>query len=101
MSESEMETSGRQPLKPIKDYLNQLMFFGLCNSPATLYIYIDNIFIFTLDKPTLNKNTKKVLQQLEDNDLFLKLTKCEFYKAKVEYLGMIIEEGKILWTQEN
>ena len=88
------------------------MFFGLCNSPATfqammdkifgdminehiIIVYMDNIFIFTPDKSTLTENTKKVLQQLQDNNLFLKPTKCEFYKTKVEYLGMIIEEGKI------
>ena len=31
----------------------------------------------------------------KDNDLFSKPTKCEFNKTKVEYLGMVIEEGKI------
>jgi RNase H-like domain found in reverse transcriptase len=32
---------------------------------------------------------------LRENDLFLKPTKCEFNKTKVEYLGMVIEEEKI------
>ena len=36
------------------------------------------------------------MERLRDNDLFLKPTKCEFNKSKVEYLGMVIEEGKIL-----
>ena len=44
---------------------------------------------------TLTENTRKVLQCLRDNDLFLKATKCEFNKTKIEYLGMIIEENKI------
>ena len=83
-----------------------------CNSPATfqammddifgdmiseciIIVYMDNIFLFAADKATLMKNTKQVLQRLHDNNLFLKLTKCEFYKTKVEYLGMVIEEGKI------
>ena len=87
------------------------MFFGLCNSPATfqammddifgdminkciIIVYMDNIFIFALDKATLIKNTKRALKQLQDNNLFLKPTKCEFNKTKVEYLGMVIE-GKI------
>ena len=52
-------------------------------------------FIFAPDKTTLTENTRKVLWWLQDNDLFLKPTKCEFYKMKVEYLGMIIKEGKI------
>ena len=58
---------------------------------------MDNIFIFAPDEATLMINTKWVLQQLQDNDLFrvLKPLKCEFNKLKVEYLGMVIEEGKI------
>ena len=56
---------------------------------------MDDIFIYAKDEETLTENTKKVLTRLRDNDLFLKPTKCEFNKTKVEYLGMIIEEGKI------
>jgi len=89
-----------------------VMFFGLCNSPATfqammddifgdmindciIIVYMDDIFLFAPDETTLMENTKRVLQRLRDNDLFLKPTKCEFNKTKVEYLGMIIEEGKV------
>jgi hypothetical protein len=89
-----------------------VMFFGMCNSPATfqsmmdatfadmidnnmVIIYMDDIFIYAADETTLMENTKKVLARLRDNDLFLKPTKCEFNKSKVEYLGMVIEEGKI------
>ena len=88
------------------------MFFGMCNSPATfqavmddifgdmindciVIIYMDNIFLFAPDKKTLTENTKKVLTHLRDNDLFLKPTKCEFNQTKVEYLGLVIEEGRI------
>ena len=89
-----------------------VMFFSLCNSPATfqammdnifedmisehiIIVYMDDIFIFAPDKTILTENTRKVLWRLQDNDLFLKPTKCEFYKTKVKYPGMIIEEGKI------
>jgi hypothetical protein len=58
-----------------------MMFFGLCNSPATfqammddifgdifneciIIVYMDDIFLFAPDEPTLTKNTKKVLAQL-------------------------------------
>ena len=88
------------------------MFFGMCNSPATfqammdnifsdmideciVIIYMDDIFIFAPDELTLMENTKRVLARLRDNDLFLKPTKCEFNKTKIEYLGLVIEEGKI------
>ena len=59
------------------------------------HVYMDDIFIFTPDEITLTENTKKVLAQLRDNDLFLTPTKCKFNKTKVEYLGMVIEEGRI------
>ena len=89
-----------------------VMFFGLCNSPATfqammddifgdmveeciIIVYMDDIFLFAPDEATLTANTKRVLARLRENDLFLKPTKCEFNKTKVEYLGMVIEEGKI------
>ena len=58
-------------------------------------IYMDDIFLFAKDRHTLEVNTKKVLQRLRENDLYLKPKKCEFEKTRIEWLGMIIEEGKI------
>jgi hypothetical protein len=37
----------------------------------------------------------EVLQVLKDNDLSLKHEKCEFEQREVEYLGVIIGDGKI------
>ena len=56
-----------------------VMFFGMCNSPATfqsmmdttfkdlinegiIIIYMDNLFLFTKDLTSLEENTKRVLQ---------------------------------------
>ena len=64
-------------------------------SQCIIIVYMDDIFIFAPDEVMLTKNTKKVLARLRANDLFLKPTKCEFNKTKVEYLGMVIEEGRI------
>jgi Reverse transcriptase (RNA-dependent DNA polymerase) len=88
------------------------MFFGMCNSPATfqammddifmtmidqqlVIVYMDNILIFAETKEELQKITKQVLEKLRKHDLFLKAMKCEFCKTKIEYLGMIIEQGEI------
>ena len=57
-------------------------------------IYMDNIFLFAPDERTLTENTK-ILTCLQDNDLFLKPTKCKFNQTKVKYLGLVIEEGRI------
>ena len=72
-----------------------VMFFGMCNSLATFQSMMDAIFSDMIDKATLTENTKRVLVQLQENNLFLKPEKCEFNKPKVKYLGMIIEERQI------
>ena len=56
---------------------------------------IDNILIFAGTKEKLTWITRMVLEKLQGNNLFLKAKKCKFYKTKIEYLGMIIEEGRI------
>ena len=88
------------------------MFFGLCNSPATfqsmmdlifileikgnlVLVYMDDILCFSDNLDDLIKIERIVLQRLQDNDLYLKPKKCKFRKPKIEYLGMIVEEGKI------
>ena len=58
-------------------------------------IYMDDILIFVGTKEEPTWITRMVLEKLQENDLFLKAKKCEFYKTKIEYLGMIIEEGGI------
>ena len=69
--------------------------FGDLIEGCIVIIYMNNIFLFTKTLEQLEINTKKVLQRLQENDLFLKPKKCEFGKEKVEWLGMIIEKGKI------
>jgi hypothetical protein len=44
-------------------------------------------------KEELERITK--LKKLREHDLFLKAKKCEFCQKRIEYLGMIIKEGKI------
>ena len=91
-------------------YKPTVMFFGLCNSPATfqtmmneifadmedvVVIYIDNIMIFT--KGSLAEHqakVKEVLQRLRDN-LFTHPEKCSFDKTEVEYLGMFVNRDGI------
>ena len=89
-----------------------VMFFGMCNSPATfqammddifitmidgrlVIVYMDDILIFTDTKKELERITQMVLEKLREHDLFLKAKKCEFCKMKIKYLGMIIEEERI------
>ena len=89
-----------------------VMFFGLCNSPATFQLimdgifyeeqqlgwlkkYIDDILIAAKTKEELKERILRVIKKLRENNLYLKPEKCEFYQERVEYLGFIISEGKI------
>jgi Reverse transcriptase (RNA-dependent DNA polymerase) len=88
------------------------MFFGMCNSLAAfqaimdnifikiidnllVIVYIDDILIFANTEEELKRVMKLVLEKLQEHDLFLKAKKCKYCKTKIEYLGMIIEQGKI------
>jgi RNase H-like domain found in reverse transcriptase/Reverse transcriptase (RNA-dependent DNA polymerase)/Integrase zinc binding domain len=89
-----------------------VMFFRMCNSPATfqaimdsifsdmieerrVIVYMDDILIFAENQEELQERTKQVLQRLREHNLFLKPKKCEFNKTTMEYLGLIIQEGKL------
>ena len=89
-----------------------VMFFGLTNSPATfqsmmneifkdfirerwVIIYMDDILIISNTIEDNIRYTKKILQRLRENDLYLKPEKCTFWATEVEYLGMVISENKL------
>ena len=96
-----------------------VMPFGLTNAPASqqallnsiLYEYLDDFCMVYLDDIVIyTKGTredhvtkvKKVLKRLEDYDLLLKPSKCEFLKKEVTFLGHVIttegirmEDGKV------
>ena len=89
-----MQFSGNIPI-------NDDMMFKDIIDEGCMVIYMDDIMNFSNDLDTLEKLDKDVLQHLEENDLYLKLTKCEFKKTKIEYLGMVITEGKISMDSVN
>ena len=70
------------------------IFVGMIDGKLVI-IYMDDILIFAKTKEELERITKMVLAKLHEHNLFLKAKKCEFCKLWIEYLGMIIEEGKI------
>ena len=89
-----------------------VMTFGLCNAPTTfqafmnsifsdlidnghLVVYLDNILIFHSNLSDLHTLTHDVLSRLAKNDLYLKPEKCFFDKTSIEYIGVIISEGRI------
>ena len=100
---------------PLGQYEPIVMSFGLRNAPGTfmramnklfqnvqnkypgsIQIYMDNILIATNDDQELHQTIVwEVLEVMKKESLFLKLTKCEFEKHKVEYLGLILDNNTI------
>ncbi len=83
-----------------------VMPFGLSNSPAVfqalvndvlrdmvdrfVFVYRDDILIFSQNERDHVQHVRRVLQQLLENRLFAKLEKCQFYAQPVPFLGFII-----------
>ena len=88
-----------------------VMPFGLTNAPATfqtlmnriLHQFLDQFVVVYLDDILVYSNTleehmahlRAVLQKLRENQLYSKVSKCEFGRQQVEYLGHIVGEGTI------
>lgn len=57
---------------------------------------MDNILIATADDLERHRTiVREVLQVMKNKSLFLKLTKCEFEKCRMEYLGLILDRDTI------
>ena len=72
-----------------------VMFFGLCNSPATFQTMMNDILIFSCTLKEHRKTVWEVLAMLRKRKLFLKPEKCKFEKRTIEYLGLVISEDHI------
>ena len=94
-----------------------VMYFGLCNSPATFQkmmneifhdmldvcvVYIDDLMIFmaTDNQEEHDRIVLEVLRCLCDNDLFVKPEKCCFRVTEVDFLGMIVSRDGIKMDPE-
>jgi hypothetical protein len=87
------------------------MLFGICNAPKTfmrvmndvfmdllddfVIIYLDDILIFSGTWYEHVRYVKQVLDTLKRENMYVKLSKCEFGKTALVYLGHIIEGGQL------
>jgi hypothetical protein len=85
--------------------------FGLTNAPAYFMYMMNKVFMEYLDKFVVvfindilvySRNEEEheghhclVLQKLQDDKLYAKLSKCEFWLKQVAFLGHIISKGGI------
>ena len=85
--------------------------FGLTNAPATfmglmhdifrpyldnfVVVYLDDILIYSKTREEHLQHLRAVFQTLRQHQLYAKLSKCEFMKTQVEFLGHIVTQDGI------
>jgi hypothetical protein len=88
-----------------------VMLFGLCNAPKTfmrvmndvfkpflddfVIVYLDDIIVFSRTWDDHARHVKQVLDTLQRQKLYVKLSKCEFGKTALVYLGHIVGGGQL------
>ena len=84
-------------------YFNRLPF-GIASAPASyqkamdtifqglpnLYIYMDDLLVFTKGQSEHEKIVSEVLKRLHDNGMAISLGKCVWMKKEVKYLGYVV-----------
>nr|GEX03498.1 putative reverse transcriptase domain-containing protein [Tanacetum cinerariifolium] len=92
-------------------YEFQVMPFGLTNAPVVfmdlinrvckpyldkfVIVFIDDIIIYCKDKKEHEEHLKAILELLKEEKLYAKISKCEFWIPKVQFLGHIIDSRGI------
>lgn len=83
--------------------------FGLRNAPATfqrymdelfrevdfVFVYLDDILIFSENEQKHESHLRQVFQILHDHDIKISFPKCEFMKSKIEFLGHLVTPRNI------
>ena len=88
-----------------------VLSFGLTNAPATfmalmhtvlhplldvcVIVYLDDILIYSKDPAEHLQHLEQVLKLLCENQLYGKLSKCDFFQSQVNFLGHIISADGI------
>jgi hypothetical protein len=87
------------------------MSFGLTNAPAYfmylmnkvfmecldkfVVVFIDDILVYSRGEEKHEEHLRLALQKLQENRLYAKLSKCEFWMKQVAFLGHVISKGGI------
>jgi len=88
-----------------------MMPFGLTNSPAAfvdlmnrvfkpyldkfVVVFIDDILIYSRTLEEHTHHLRTTLKVLRKNELYAKLSKCEFWLRKVAFLGHVVSNERV------
>ncbi len=100
---------------PTGHYEYRVMPYGLSNSPSIfqnlmheifrdmiirfVFIYIDDILIYSPTIEEHRRHVTQVLQRLRQHQLYLKSEKCEFHKSTIHFLGYIVTPAGVQMDQ--
>ncbi|CAF4354949.1 unnamed protein product [Rotaria sp. Silwood2] len=89
----------------------KVMPFGLTNAPATFQrlmdlilgglkwscalVYLDDIIVYSPTFQLHLKHLESVLQHIQASGLILHISKCQFCKTKIKYLGHVVSQSGI------
>ena len=70
-----------------QSYINRVLvgFIDIC-----CVVYLDDIFIYFINSTDYQRYMREVLERVRNFKLYLKLSKCEFFVDRVEFLDFII-----------
>ena len=57
-------------------------------------VFLDDILVYCKNEKEHEEHLRLTLQVLREHQLYAKLSKCDFYRDRIQYLGhIILEEG--------
>ena len=59
-------------------------------------VFIDDVLIYSKSQEDYEEHLRTLLQLLRDNQLYAKLSKCEFWLEQITFLGHIISKEGLL-----
>ena len=89
-------------------YGHYVMPFGFANAPASFMdlmnhvsrsfldrffvVFIDDILVYSKDREDHDTHLRVVLETLRKEQLYEKMSKCEFWLKEVSFLGHVVSE---------
>ena len=77
------------------DYLKSLMNKLFFDCDSFCIVYMDDLLVFSESEEEHLKHLETIFEKFRNADLKLKLSKCQFWKKEIEYLGHLVSQEGI------